>query len=214
MFRVAIALAFLLSACHKPPAPVVRVTPTPPPTYTPPPVVSTQQARWDKAEVRKEKEHFVLSITSQIQRSQARYQAVANATKVPWRVIASLHNMECSLSFRQHLHNGDPLTARTHHVPAGRPATGAPPFAWETSAVDALQFDKLDRKDWSRVDTTLQNIEGYNGTGYQRYHPTVPTPYLWSWTTLYTRGKYIEDGKWSPTAVSDQCGVVPLLKEL
>ena len=55
---------------------------------------------------------------------------------------------------------------------------------------------------------------GYNGTGYQRFHPDTPTPYLWSWTTLYTRGKYVADGRWDPWAVSQQCGAAAILRQL
>jgi lysozyme family protein len=60
-----------------------------------------------------------------------RYDQVANATGVPWYVIGVIHEMEGGLNFATHLHNGDPLTNRTNHVPAGRPATGVPPFQWE-----------------------------------------------------------------------------------
>jgi len=173
-----------------------------------------QAARWRSAEVRPGKAHFVAAICATITRNRARYELVSRKTGVPWRVIASLHYMECGLSFREHLHNGDPLTARTRHVPAGRPRDGAPPFAWEASAVDALCLDRLDRADWSWPGSALQTIEAYNGTGYERFHPDVPSPYLWSWTSLYTRGKYIADGKWSSTAISGQSGTVALLKML
>jgi lysozyme family protein len=57
---------------------------------------------------------------------------------VPWELIAALHEREAGGSFKGHLHNGDPLTGRTYHVPAGRPAKGSPPFTWEASAIDAL----------------------------------------------------------------------------
>src|SRR5262249_16489898 len=71
----------------------------------------------------------------------SRYDQVANATGVPWYVVAMIHEMEGGLNFATHLHNGDPLTARTVHVPVGRPPTGSPPFLWEDSAVDALALD-------------------------------------------------------------------------
>ena len=58
----------------------------------------------------------------------------------------------------------------------------------------------------------LQAIEAYNGLGYQRFHPTVPTPYLWAATTLYTRGKYVSDGRYDPMAVDKQLGVAAILK--
>lgn len=57
----------------------------------------------------------------------SRYEAVSKATGVPWQLIGVIHAMECGLSFKSHLHNGDPLTARTRQVPAGRPKIGSPP---------------------------------------------------------------------------------------
>ena len=70
--------------------------------------------------------------------ARARYASVSAQTGVPWWVIGLIHMMEAGQSFRCHLHNGDPLTARTVQVPAGRPKTGQPPFIWEESAADAL----------------------------------------------------------------------------
>jgi lysozyme family protein len=85
--------------------------------------------------------------------------------------------MAASLNFNRHLHNGDPLTARTVQVPAGRPKTGEPPFTWEESATDALMLEKLDQwEDWS-VPGTLYKLEQYNGWGYRLAHPDVKSPY-------------------------------------
>jgi lysozyme family protein len=173
-----------------------------------------EQVRWDNAEVRKEKLHYVLAICAQMKTSQARYQTVEKATTVPWRVVSVIHNMEGSLNFRTHLHNGDPLTGYTYHVRKGRLPKGHPVFSWEESAIDAVRLDTLDQENWTAPGRMLLNIELYNGSGYLRFHPQVPSPYLWNWTTLQTRGKYIADGHWSSTAISEQCGVVPLLKNL
>lgn len=175
-----------------------------------------EKSRWDKAVVRKEKAHYVQAICSEIKRNQARYEAVERATGVPWRVIACIHSLEGSLNFRTNLGQGDSLTARSRHVPKGRPPTGNPPFSWEVAAIDALQFDAMDKSNWSTTASTLFNLEAWNGTGMLRFHPDVPTPYLWSYTTLYNKptGKYIADGHWSSTAVSQQCGAAALLKNL
>ena len=48
-----------------------------------------------------------------IAEAKPRYDQVANATGVPWYVIGIIHEMEGGLNFSTHLHNGDPLTART-----------------------------------------------------------------------------------------------------
>jgi lysozyme family protein len=144
----------------------------------------------------------------------ARYEKVAKALGMPWYVVAVIHSMEAGGDFTRHLHNGDPLSARTKHVPAGRPRTGKPPFTWEASAIDALTLKGLDKwKDWS-IPGTLYKLEGYNGFGYRDRHPQVLSPYLWSFSNHYTRGKYVADGKFSATAVSQQCGAALLLKRL
>lgn len=143
-----------------------------------------------------------------------RYVAVAAAIGVPACCVALIHAMESGLDFSRHLHNGDPLSARTVRVPKGRPASGTPPFAWEESAADALRLHGLDAwTDWSLAGMAYV-LERYNGFGYRLHHPAVPSPYLWSFTTVYTAGKYVSDKKWSDTAVSKQCGAMALLREL
>lgn len=143
--------------------------------------------------------------------NRARYEAVSKATGVPWEVIGIIHSMECGLSFAKHLHNGDSLKARTVQVPKGRPSKGVPPFTWEESAIDALQYDGLHKvTDWSDESICFE-FEGYNGWGYRKYHPETLSPYLWSFSSHYTRGKYVADGKWDPFAVSEQCGAIVLL---
>lgn len=144
----------------------------------------------------------------------SRYEAVGNACGVPWWFVGIVHGMESSFNFDRHLHNGDPLSARTVQVPAGRPTSGQPPFTWESSAEDALRFQKLDQwKDWS-LPGALFMWEKYNGFGYRNHHPDVPSPYLWSFTNRYSRGKYVADGKFDPNAVSAQCGTVAVLRAL
>ena len=144
--------------------------------------------------------------------NRARYEKVGSALGVPWYVIAVIHSMEAGGDFTRHLHNGDLLTARTVHVPAGRPATGKPPFTWEQSATDALR-GLAKSKDWS-IPGMLYELEAYNGWGYRNRKPPVLSPYLWSFSNHYARGKYVADGRLSPTAVSQQCGAAVLLKRL
>jgi len=73
------------------------------------------------------------------------YHSVESLTGVHWFVVALIHQMESDLDFGTHLHNGDPLTARTCNEPVGRPLSGRPPFLWSDSAADAIRFDKLDQ---------------------------------------------------------------------
>jgi hypothetical protein len=97
-------------------------------------------------------------------------------------------------------------------VPAGRPPTGNPPFTWEQSAEDALTMHNLGAN-WT-VGGTLYQLERYNGFGYRLYHPQVLSPYLWGFSNHYSAGKYVADGTWSDTAVSNQCGAAVLLRRL
>jgi len=164
--------------------------------------------------IRSERATGVEKIIAGIMPNRTRYETVADALGMPWYVIAAIHTMESSLNFTRHLHNGDPLSRRTTHVPAGRPQSGSPPFTWEESAIDALKLRRLDRwDDWS-IAGTLYQLEGYNGWGYRRFHPHVLSPYLWSFSNHYTSGKYVADGTWSETAVSNQCGAAVLLRRM
>lgn len=149
-----------------------------------------------------------------IEGARARYESVAANARPPWHVIGVLHSMESDLRFDRHLHNGDPLTARTVHEPARRPRDGEPPFTWEASAADAMSLGGLTGwKDYS-VAGTLYRIEAYNGFGCRLYHPQVLTPYLWSGSYHYSRGKYVADGTWSDSAVSRQIGAAVLLRRM
>ncbi len=146
-----------------------------------------------------------------------RYEAASRASGVPWYVIAAIHSLEGggqSGDFSRHLHNGDPLTAQTTHVPAHRPAappaSGHLPYTWEESASDALSRWH-GATDWS-LPATLWRLEGYNGFGTRGHG--LPTPYLWSYTDRYTKGKYVADGVWDANAVSRQAGAAALLKRM
>ncbi len=151
-------------------------------------------------------------VITRIMKHRGRYEAVATQTNVPWHVIAVIHNLECSGRFDCHLHNGDPLRRRTVNVPAGRPVKGTPPFTWEASAVDALTYDGFTAwRDWT-VGGTLYKLEGYNGMGYRK--GGIPSPYLWSGSQHYTRGKYVADGKFDPKAVSSQLGAAVVLRRM
>ncbi len=172
------------------------------------------QALFDSCVVAASRQAEVDKLADQLAANRARYEQVGGALGVPWHFVAAVHNMEAGQRFDRHLHNGDPLSKRTVHVPAGRPVTGEPPFTWEESATDALAMKKLDRwDDWSLAGT-LYRLEGYNGWGYRLYHPHVKSPYLWAGSNQYSSGKYVADGTWSDTAVSRQCGGAVLLRRM
>lgn len=146
--------------------------------------------------------------------NKARYQAVSDMTHVPWFVIGLIHQMEAGCNFGCHLHNGDSLARKTKNVPANRPATGVAPYKWEASACDALLMKGLEAIELWSVERIAFELERYNGWGHRLYHKTTLTPYLWSGTTHYARGKYVADGKWDSTAVSGQTGAMALMHKL
>lgn len=152
------------------------------------------------------------AIADKIRLNKDQYKAVEALIKVPWYITGVVHYRESSLNFKRHLHNGDPLTDRTVHVPAGYPKKGNPPFTWIESAIDALKLKAWHTcSDWS-LENTLNLIERYNGLGYKK--KGLPSPYLWSWSSLYHKGKYVADGKFDPNYVDEQCGAAVLLRLL
>ena len=172
------------------------------------------QGLFDRCTLRPARRAEVDAVVGRIEAGRPRYAKVAKQVGIPWYVVGIIHNMEASLRFDRHLHNGDPLTARTKNWPPGRPKAGNPPFTWEASAVDALRLTGMDKwTDWS-IPGTLFKLEGYNGFGYRQHHPDVLSPYLWSFSNHYTSGKYVADGRWSQTAVSAQCGAAVILRRM
>jgi lysozyme family protein len=173
-----------------------------------------QEKRWAEAYVPTYRQKAVDNIVARFLNNRARYAAVDKATGVPDYVIFGLHNMEASGSFGSHLHEGSSLKFRTRYVPVGRPKTGTPPVTWEYSAEDALKYDRMGEVKWAALDATLYACERYNGTGYLRYHPETPTPYLWAGTSVERPGKYVADSKWSSTARSQQLGIAAIWKRM
>jgi lysozyme family protein len=170
------------------------------------------QDLFDTCQVRSQREAEVNQLAGRLIQNKGRYQTLEALTDVPWYIIAVIHNMEASQKFNGHLHNGDPLTARTVHVPAHRPPVGNPPFTFEDSGVDALRFEKMDQvEDWT-LPGTLFRLEGFNGFGSRA--KGINTPYLWSFSNHYTKGKFVSDGVFDANAVSKQCGAALLLRKM
>lgn len=180
-------------------------------SLTPATLKKEYEKLFDTCTIKTNKQQEIKRIKNIILANRQRYETVESATTVPWYVVAAIHNLESSLNFKTHLHNGDPLSARTTHVPKGRPL-GDPPFTWEESAIDALEFDNMTTvRKWT-LSTMFFKLEGFNGFGYRTKHPEVLTPYLWSFSNHYVKGKFNEDHRFDPDLVSDQCGAAILLK--
>lgn len=167
---------------------------------------------WNKAVILPEKKAEVERVCKKLISNKERYAIVSKETNVPWYVIAMLHNMEAGCDFKSHLHNGDSLNARTVQVPAGRPVKGNPPFTWEDSAIDALQYDHLaNETDWS-IEHILYLTEKFNGFGYEKHGKL--SAYVWAATSVQTKGKYVKDGVWDDNAISSQIGCAAMLSML
>lgn len=165
-------------------------------------------------------------IAAALYENKERYMEVERVTNVPWKVVAVIHHLECGARFDLHLHNGDPLKvtdrngkevfARTRRVPRGYPKAlpaNGKFYTWEESAVDAV-MNRMSMhlvEDWSDESVAFQ-LEKYNGFGYRSRR--INSPYLWSGSNHYSRGKYVADGKWDSSHVSQQAGAMLLYVQL
>ena len=163
--------------------------------------------------IRSDKAALVQQSLAILRGNQTRYASVAASFHhMPWYFVGIIHGLEGSFNFKTHLHNGDPLSGRTTHVPAGRPPTGTPPFTWEASAQDALAFENFDRESDFTLPKVLFLFEHYNGMGYRQFG--LASPYLWSFSNHYVKGKFGQDGRFDPDLVSKQVGAATFLKAL
>jgi len=147
----------------------------------------------------------VQSAVNLIKKYKARYMKAQQLTGVDWRIIGVIHYMEASCNFDRQILNGQRWWRRTSIVPKRK----GPWKSWEESCIAAFKYHKLKKFDIASV---LKYLERYNGLGYIKRG--INSPYLWSFCNHYNSGKYIRDGKYSPTAVSEQVGGAILLKKL
>lgn len=171
---------------------------------------------WDGMTIRPDRLPLIYSDAHRLLTHKLRYEAVSKATQVPWYVIAVLHHRASGLNFSAHLHNGDPLTARTANPPVGRPVHGNPPFTWEESAVDALKMPGRELhtvENWS-AERICYELERYSGFDYRRSNRGVKSPYLWSFSNWYSSGRYTKDGAFEGDAVDPLSGAIPLLRQM
>jgi lysozyme family protein len=142
--------------------------------------------------------------------AKAQYVSVSGKTKVPWGIIAVIHEREASQSWKANLAQGDPWNKISIHVPKGRG-----PFAsWEDAAIDALVNcapKAAAWNDWS-IGGALTLLEEYNGLGYAAMGK--PSPYIWAGTDQYKKGKYVADGHYDPNAVDHQLGCAALFAQM
>jgi lysozyme family protein len=167
-------------------------------------------ARWKACHILPEWMHILDTVAAKLANAKDRYQTVEAKTGVPWAVIAVIHQRESSQSWAASLAQGDRWDQVSIHVPAHR----GPFPSWEAAAEDALVICPPHASHWTdwTIGGALTLLEQYNGLGYFRMG--IPSPYIWSSTDQYHRGKYIADGHFDPNAVDHQTGCAALLQRM
>jgi len=135
---------------------------------------------------------------------------VATGYDIPWQIIGVIHGMEGGFDFKKQILNGQPITRKTTWVPKGR----GPWSSWEESCIDAFTWDdkyKIVPEVWGVAQTALFN-ERWNGMSY--WNRGRPSPYIWGYSSIQKPGKYVSDGKYDHSAVTQQVGVLPQLEEI
>jgi lysozyme family protein len=141
------------------------------------------------------------------------YEEISTKNGIPSELIAALHYRESGCNFNTYLHNGDPLGKPTMHVPAEIYFDN-----FTDAAVDALSKKKSLRDKYSLSSDSndmaamMAFAESYNGLGY--YKKEKISPYVFSGTNVYEKGKYIADGQYDPNAIDAQPGVYLLINAL
>lgn len=170
-----------------------------------PALVAANTKRWRSAKLTRGPEFR--PVTARLTTAKVRYQTISAKTGVPWFVIAVIHERESGQDFSRSLAQGDKWNQVSRHVPRGRG-----PFAsFEDAAVDSLVNCApyaARWRDWS-PGGALTLLEQYNGLGYA--NRGLPSPYVWSGTDQYQKGKYVADGVFDPNAVDQQLGCAGLL---
>lgn len=170
---------------------------------------------------------FLLATTKRrITENSLLYSIISREINLPWYILAVIHYRECGLDFGKHIHNGDSLSSRTQNVPSGRPVEPPRPQPYVKSDNVCYSFFHS-CQDWAKLkdpqlaiprmhgwsnESVLWFLEANNGFGY-RYRD-INSPYLWSGTSLYDTGYFVEDGVYNPEARNLQLGCVPLLSSL
>lgn len=155
-------------------------------------------------------------IVDRIISQKGQYESVEMASGVPWYMVACIHYMESSLDFKRQIYNGQRWNRETTLIPKGK----GPWDSWHDSSVDAMKELNADMIKifgnlflWDAA-TICYAFEKHNGWGYRKYHRHVKSPYLWSYSNHYTKGKYVADGKWSNDTISKQLGTMVIIKRL
>jgi lysozyme family protein len=165
----------------------------------------------ETARITKDLSWYKAKVLPKILSNKARYKKVADEIGCPLALVPLIHCQESGSDlglFKTYLGNGQPWSKVTTIVPKGR----GPFTSWEQGALDALRYVGMDKiKDWS-IERMMFEMEGYNGFGYRRKN--INSPYIWNYTSHYSKGRYVKDGVFDPNAVSGNIGCFALYKML
>jgi lysozyme family protein len=163
---------------------------------------------WDGMTINANSAQAAMLAANRIISGRDRYKAIEKRTSVPWFFIGLCHMREGNFNFNTYLGNGQSLSRPTTIVPIGR----GPFPSFEDGAVDALKYQGLvSVTDWS-LERIAFCLEGFNGYGYRA--KGVNSPYLWSGTNRYTKGKFVADHLFDENAVDKQLGSLAVLSRL
>lgn len=155
------------------------------------------------------------SFTKIYEQNKELYERIAKKTGIPPQLVAAIHYRESTGNFNTYLHNGEKLGRTTTKKPVGiyfdnfeEAAVHALSQSQFTSLRDAygLSFDSDD------LIAMLTFAEAYNGWGYFKNNRV--SPYVYSGTNLYKKGKYKSDGVYDPNLVDAQPGVYILINAI
>ena len=92
----------------------------------------------DSAEIKTSERGRVDRALLRALQNRSAYERAESEHGVPWQLLAAINELESGGRMDRHIANGDPLTARTTHVPEGLPRAGDPPFTWSEVLTEEL----------------------------------------------------------------------------
>lgn len=150
---------------------------------------------WDTMRVRPEWEPQVKAAATRLQTQRALYDGLGP----DWRLVGAIHHMECDADPARQILNGQ----RWDRITTIHPKGIGPFTSWREAALLALREHAL---------ATLRDVERWNGRGYE--FRDLNSPYVWSGSNHYEKGKYGSDGRFDPNLVSKQVGAALILAAL
>lgn len=178
-------------------------------------VIQRNTQRWNSMVIKQERIEEIDEVARIIVKAKPRLAAVGSLVHVPYDFIGVISYRESGivngdLDWTRSIAQGDHWNARSIHEPKGQ----GPFHSWEAAA----QYNLVNVypycskwKDWT-PGGVLTLAEEWNGLSYEMHG--IVDPYLWSMTTLYTKGKFDYDNHFNPNMVDEQIGVAALFARI